>query len=288
MSWKLCAISLAIGTCLQVTSPTAGPAAAQPAKEWTFVGQVAPRQTVEVANQTNGVVKQIHVVPGQQVRRGDLLVSLDDADARIEVTIAEAALEESRARLELANDVARRQQQLTARGTGAEARAVQRTLQAAIAKASVNQAGARLAAARLSLARTKIRAPIDGTVGRLRVARGAFVEAEGGTVVLELVQLDPVLVSYAVPYEARQQAMINAGTRNVSELLKRLRLSIRLPGGKIYPSSGNSLFESARIEPGTKTLRVWGEFPNADRILVPGLEVGVISRLAGNAKPGAE
>ena len=214
--------------------------------------------------------------------------SQDDADARIEVTIAEAALEESRARLELANDVARRQQQLTARGTGAEARAVQRTLQAAIAKASVNQAGARLAAAQLSLARTKIRAPIDGTVGRLRVARGAFVEAEGGTVVLELVQLDPVLVSYAVPYEARQQAMINAGTRNVPELLQRLRLSIRLPGGKIYPSSGNSLFESARIEPGTKTLRVWGEFPNAGRILVPGLEVGVISRLAGNAKPGAE
>ena len=260
----------------------AGAAIAQPTGEWVFSGQVAPRQTVEVANQINGIVKQIHVVAGQRVRRGELLVSLDDADAKIEHAVASATLEEANAKLALANDVAARQKQLLASGTGREALATERSLQAAISKAVVKQAEARLAAAELALARTRVTAPIDGTVGRLRVATGAFVEVESGTVLLEIVQLDPVLVSYSVPYDVRQQAMTRAGTSTVAELLKRLRLSIELPGGKTYSQEGRALFESARIEPDSKEMKVWGEFPNADRVLVPGLQVRVNSRLSGN------
>ncbi len=266
----------------------AGAAMAQPARDWTFSGQVAPRQTVEVANQINGIVNQIHVVAGQRVRRGELLVSLDDADAKIEVEVAMAALEEANARLALANDVVRRQKQLLASGTGREALATERSLEAAIAKAVVKQAAARLDAAELALTRTQVTAPIDGTVGQLRVARGAFVEAEGGSALLELVQLDPVLVSYSVPYQVRQQAMRQAGASTVGELLKRLRLSIQLPGGKTYAKKGRALFESARIETDTKALKVWSEFPNADRILVPGLQVRVHSRLRVDAKLGEQ
>ena len=277
-----------LGISLLALTTTAGSGNAQPARDWTFSGQVEPRQTVEVANQVNGVVKKIHVVAGQRVRRGALLVSLDDADAKIEVAVARAALEEANARLELAVDVARRQRQLLASGTGREALATERSLEATVAKAVAKQTEARLAAAELTLTRTRVKAPIDGTIGRLRVATGAFVEAEGGTVLLELVQLDPVLVSYSVPYNVRQEAMARADVSTVAELLKRLRLSIQLPGGQKYPDGGRALFESARLEANTKALRVWGEFPNPDRILVPGLPVRLRSRLLDDKEVGTQ
>jgi membrane fusion protein (multidrug efflux system) len=254
--------------------------------EWTFAGRVVPRQTVEVANRINGVVHSIHVVSGQRVGQGDLLVSLDDADARIDLKVAEAELAEARARLDLANDLARRQRELASRGTAPEARAVERSLEAAIAAAVVSRAEARLRLARLALSRTEVRAPIDGTIGQLKVATGAFVEAEGGTVLLELVQLDPALVAYSVPYADRMDAMAAAGAASVAGLLARLRLTLRLPNGRNHPHAGRALFESSRIDPNTQALTVWGAFPNADRTLLPGLAVQVVSRFAAGSQAG--
>lgn len=274
------------GAFLLATLVASPQAAAEQTTEWTFAGQVVPRQTVEVANRINGVVHTIHVVAGQRVRQGDLLVSLDDADARIDLAVGEAELAEARARLELANDLAWRQRELASRGTAPEARAKERSLEAAIARAAMNRAEARLEFARLALSRTKIKAPINGTIGRLKVATGAFVEAEGGTALLEIVQLDPALVAYSVPYADRMHAMAAAGAASVAGLLKSLRLTLRLPDGQDHPQAGRALFESSRIDPSTQSLTVWGAFPNTNRSLLPGLDVQVVSRLATTSQTG--
>ncbi|MEG0753724.1 MAG: efflux RND transporter periplasmic adaptor subunit [Angelakisella sp.] len=45
-----------------------------------FVGSVQPDQLVSVMPKLMGTVKQVHVTVGQQVKKGDLLMTLDDAD----------------------------------------------------------------------------------------------------------------------------------------------------------------------------------------------------------------
>jgi hypothetical protein len=57
--------------------------------------------------------------------------------------------------------------------------------------------------------------------GRPRVAPGAFVEATAGTVLAEIAQLDPILVSFYVPYVERQRAFDKAGTSTASEIFQR-------------------------------------------------------------------
>jgi membrane fusion protein (multidrug efflux system) len=275
-----------VATLLLATLAASSQAVAEQRTEWTFAGRVVPRQTVEVANRINGIVHTIHVVSGQRVRQGDLLVSLDDADARIDLAVAEAELAEARARLELANDLARRQRELASRGTAPEARAVERSLESSIAAAIVRRVEARLQSARLALSRTKVKAPINGTVGRLKVSTGAFVEAEGGTTLLEIVQLDPALVAYSVPYADRMDAMAAAGAASVAGLLARLRLTLRFPNGENHAHAGRALFESSRIDPAAQALTVWGAFPNADRTLLPGLAVQVVSRFAAGSQAG--
>ena len=261
-------------------------AVASPLPEYTFKGKVAPWQTLEIANQINGVVEKFHVTPGQRVKPGDLLVSIDDTDARIDVSIAKASLKEAQARLELARDVAGRRSALAATGAGTAAAARDREMEATVAVAAAERARANLAKANLALERTRIRTPISGTVGQLRVSEGAFVEAEGGTVLLDINRLDPILVSYTVAYKDRQSAHQAAGGRSVDDLLDRLQLTIQLPSGEAYGHTGRALYESARIDPATGGLTVWGEFPNPLRTLVPGLDVTIHSKIlpAGEAE----
>lgn len=269
---------------LLVAVPTA--AWAQSTLDLTFDGRVEPLARTQVANQITGVVSEVHFNPGQRVNSGDLMYSIDRSGFEIEVDAAKAALAEARARHALAKDIADRQASLYGRGTGAEAKATQTALEADIAAAAVSRAEAALAAAQLSLARTRISAPIPG-IARSIVAPGAFVEAEGGTVLGEIVQTDPVLVAYRIPYPDRQKALQAAATTSVKDLFQRIKLSIRLPTGELYPFEGRPKFESAQLDEKTGMLTTWGEFPNPDSVLIPGLEVTVLSTIATTPAGGS-
>ena len=123
-------------------------------------------------------------------------------------------------------------------------------------------------------------APLSGTVGQPHVAPGAFVEATTGTDLAEVAQLDPILVSFYVPYDERQRALDKAGTSATDELFKRSTLTLELPLGRIYERSGKPGYQSSQIDQSTGMMTLWAEFSNPDNVLVPGLKVRVISRLA--------
>jgi membrane fusion protein, multidrug efflux system len=252
---------------------------AQSSLELTFKGRVEPNKRTQVANQITGQVSEVHFQPGQRIERGQLIYSMDSRSFQIDVDGANAALAEARARFALAKDVADRQSELLKRGTGPEAKATQSTLEAEVAKAAVARAQAALASAELSLERTRIRAPIAG-IARSIVAPGAFAEAEGGTVLGEIVQTDPALVAYQVPYTDRQKALKAVGTTSIRDLFSRIKLSLRLPSGEVFPSTGRPIFESAQLDERTGMLTTWGEFPNPDGVLIPGLDVMVLSEIS--------
>lgn len=263
---------------LALAAPTS--TLAQTTLELSFKGRVEPLARVQVANQVTGVVSDVHFKPGQSIHRGELMYSMDRSGFEIDVQAAKAALAEAQARYALATDSADRQAELLSRGTGPEAKAVETKLQAEIAKAGVAHAEAALAAAELALARTQIVAPISG-VARSKISAGAFVETKGGTALGEIVQTDPILVAYQVPYADRQRALKSAGTTSVKGLFPKIKLSLQLPSGEIYAYPGEPKFESAHLDEKTAMLTTWGEFPNPDGVLIPGLDVTVISEIAG-------
>lgn len=257
-----------------ISSP---PVAAEEPLSLTFSGTVEPRQRVELANQINGVISKVLVAAGQRVEAGQPLFELDSESFRIDVMTARAELDEARAKLRLAEDAATRQGQLAEKGVGARARAAQTTFERDAALAAVAKQESALARAELALARTQINAPLSGTMGRPRVSVGAFVEAEAGTVLGEIVQLDPVLVAYQIPYADRQRALEKAGTKAARDMFKHIVLTLEPPSGKPYAHRGTPVHESAEIDRTTGALTTWAEFPNPDGILVPGLQVKVIS-----------
>jgi membrane fusion protein, multidrug efflux system len=131
----------------------------------------------------------------------------------------------------------------------------------------------------LALSRTHIAAPLAGTIGRPSVAPGAFVEAAAGTVLAEISQLDPVLVSFSVPYVERQRAFEKAGTSIPAEVFQHATISLELPGARTYEQAGKVEHSLAVIDQATDMLTLWAVFPNPNNVLIPGLKVRVISRL---------
>lgn len=269
--------SVVLGLAGVVLLPVLAPAADPLTLNLT--GIVEPRERVAIANQITGVVSKVLVVAGQHVEKGDVLFEIDPEPFRIDVATAKAELDEARARLRLAEDVASRQGRLAERGSGAEARATQSVIEAEVARAVVARQESALARAELALARTRISAPITGTVGKSKAAPGAFVEAEGGTVLGEVVQIDPILVGYRVPYDDRQKSLEKAKAKTPAALFKNVRLMLLLPSGAPYAYRGQPKFESAEIDKDTGDLTTWAEFPNPDGILVPGLKVKIISEI---------
>jgi membrane fusion protein (multidrug efflux system) len=257
---------------------------ASEALEQKFDGVVVPRQLVQVVPQVNGVVSRILFVPGQHVSKGDVLFEKDADDFAIDARIAQAELDEARARLSLAQDAAARQAQLLRQNATAQQLARQTEIEVEIARANVARREGTLAKAQLALSRTRVVAPLSGTIGRPHVAPGAFVEAIKGMVLAEIAQLDPMEVYFHVPYVERQRALDKAGTSDADEVFDKSTLWLQLPSDRTYELTGKPEPHGEQIDQSTDVMTVWALFPNPHNVLVPGLRVHVISHLADQTR----
>jgi RND family efflux transporter MFP subunit len=252
---------------------------ASEALDQKFDGVVVPRQWVQVVPQINGVVSRILFVPGQRVSKGDVLFEMDADDFAIDVRIAKSELDEARARLSLAQDAAARQAQLLRQNATAQQLARQTEIEVEIARANVAHKEGTLAKAQLALSRTRVVAPLSGTIGRPHVAPGAFVEAIKGMVLVEIAQLDPMQVYFHVPYVERQRALDKAGTSDAGEVFDKSTLTLELPSDRTYDLTGKPEPHGEEIDQSTDVMTVWALFPNPHNVLVPGLKVHVVSHL---------
>jgi multidrug resistance efflux pump len=153
---------------------------------WTRDGAVRA-YVVTVAPEVSGKIVGLAVEDNQLVRKGDLLVTIDQTDYRIAVALAEAevrqtqvnadnAAREAKRRLELNNlSVAEEQQQTY------EANAI-------VAQAKHQASLAQLDQAQANLARTEIRSPVNGYVTNLQVRLGDF--ANVGHIQVSVVDAD--------------------------------------------------------------------------------------------------
>ena len=194
-------------------------------------GVLQPRLKVDVGAQVSGQVRQLHVQLGQQVKKGDLLVSLDPELARSDLAQAEASLAQQaalidvrQADLKIARREAERQRRLLA-GDATAATEAERAenelakLEADLRgqSASLKRLQAELEKRRLSLGYTAITAPIDGTVVNLPVQEGQTVIAVQITpVMVTLANLDVMTVRARVPEADIAQIQVGQKARFVT------------------------------------------------------------------------
>jgi HlyD family secretion protein len=175
-------------------------------------GVVFAEASVEISSSVMGRITELAVKEGQSVRKGDVLLRIDDSQYRARLNQAEAGHQGSLARVELAGarleDAEREMQRVVALS---EAGLVsERELQAsktayAVAKADLDaarnggeEARAGSVAAEDDLSKTMIPAPISGTVTSLNVEQGEIAITgtmnNPGTVLMTISNLDTMEV----------------------------------------------------------------------------------------------
>ena len=160
-----------------------------------------------VAAEIDGAVAAVNVVDSQQVKHGDVLIVIDDTDARLALRQTEADLARARAQVASAtSDLERsgidlqRRQALVASGSvsGDELTKVingASNARASLsgARAAVALAQARVDKAKVDLGRTVIRSPIDGVIARREVQLGQRVQPS--TPLLDVVPVSEMYVN---------------------------------------------------------------------------------------------
>jgi membrane fusion protein, multidrug efflux system len=160
-----------------------------------------------VTAEIDGPVAAVNVVDSQQVKHGDVLIVIDDTDARLALRQAEADLARARAQVASAtSDVERsgidlqRRQALVASGSVSGDELTKVINGAGDARASLNAARAAVALAqarvdkaKVDLGRTVIRSPVDGVIARREVQLGQRVQPS--TPLLDVVPVSEMYVN---------------------------------------------------------------------------------------------
>lgn len=157
------------------------------------VGTLRSRQSVTLKPETAGRVSRIAFADGAQVKRGALLVQLDDTLQRAELSQAQAQLSIARANL-------KRNEELLAQNFVA-ARVVDES------RAALQVAEAQVALADARLQRMRITAPFDGTLGLRSINLGQYVKDGDALVNLE----DTTLLTVDFRLPERYQSQVAPG-----------------------------------------------------------------------------
>ena len=207
------------------------------------VATTKARQAIEVVPLVAGRVMEIPVVAGQEVKKGDTILRLDD-------DIERANLAEARAKQQQASLAMERAQVLRQSNTVTTATLEQLKALEAATSAEIERAERRLADRTL-------RASFDGRVGLTRVEVGARIDSN--VVVTTLDDLSEVELEFLLPETVFGEA--------------RIGMSVEAEGAA-FPGrsfSGKITSIDSRIDRVSRTFKVRASVPNPDRVLPAGM-----------------
>jgi len=206
------------------------------------VGNLRAMNAVELTTEVSGRVVALNLQTGRRVQKGEILVQLDDRQARADLQIIEARLADARRQLE-------RAQRLRSNSSIAQSQVDE-------LRTAVDVAEAERQAAQVRLENHHIKAPFAGVVGLSDLSVGAYVSAGTGLATLDAT--DPMELDFAIPERYLAQVHLGQQVQGLSPA---------------YPDSAFTGVLSelgARVDQLSRTLPVRAVIANPDGRLRPG------------------
>ncbi|MGC0787672.1 efflux RND transporter periplasmic adaptor subunit [Pantoea agglomerans] len=260
---------------------SAAPVLIKPVSQWdNFNGRVEAVQSVQLRPRVSGYIDAVNYREGDEVRKGQVLFTIDDRSYRAALEKAKAELARARSQASLARSESGRSEKLI--GTQAISREAweQRRSAASQAQADVLAAEAAVDMAQLNLDFTRVTAPIDGRASRAMITAGNLVTAgDSASVLTTLVSQQQMYVYFDVDENTflNYQAMARQGQQRHA-----LPVEIALVGEQGFPHQGKIDFLDNQLTASTGTIRMRALLDNQQRQFTPGLFARV--RLPGSAQ----
>lgn len=208
-------------------------------------GSVISNEEVELRPETSGKVVKINFAEGSRVKKGDLLVKVNDAELQ-------AQLQKTEIRMKLAEDKEYRQKILLSKNGIS-----QETYDAALNE--LNSSKADIQNIRAQIDKTEIHAPFDGTIGLRYISEGSYVTTS--TRIATLQNSNPAKIDFSIP--ERYATEISVGNS----------VTVKNASGKNFKARVYAI--EPKIDPQTRALQVRATCPNERGDLIAGAYVTV-------------
>ncbi|HDC4370074.1 TPA: efflux RND transporter periplasmic adaptor subunit [Enterobacter cloacae] len=253
--------------------------------QWdSFNGRIEAVESVQLRPRVSGYIDKVNYTDGQEVKKGQVLFTIDDRTYRATLEQAQAALARAKTQASLAQSEANRTDKLVNTHLVSREEWEQRRAAAVQAQADIRAAQAAVDAAQLNLDFTKVTAPIDGRASRALITSGNLVTAgDSASVLTTLVSQKTVYIYFDVDESTylHYQNLARSGQGAASDHLA-LPVEIGLVGEDGYPHQGKVDFLDNQLTPSTGTIRMRALLDNSQRQFTPGLFARV--RLPGSAE----
>jgi membrane fusion protein (multidrug efflux system) len=239
-----------------------------------MVGQTLGSIDIPIRARVDGVLEEIHFLEGRPVEKGQLLYVIDPRPFQARVVESEGRLAEARTRVAKTDSDLARIRPLAEMDAVSQQDLDSAKAQYEAAQGALQAAQAQVEQAQIQLGYTRIVAPIDGLIGISKAKIGEYVGSPPNPVVLNVVsQIDPIRVRFAInereylrfrrEFAGRMQ---DAGQSDTRER----ELQLILADGTVHEYPGGVVSFDAAVDPATGTFTLEADFPNPDRLVLPG------------------
>ena len=222
-------------------------------KKVDATGEIFATELIDVGAQVSGQIKKLYVKLGDQVKKGDMIASIDSStqqnsidNKEAQLAIYKAQLESAKVALNIAKTQFDRENALFSKNATSkqEFESAKNTFSSNSAKikelkAQIKQTNIELSTAKINLGYTKITAPRDGTVVSVQVEEGQTVNAN---------QTTPTIVNIADLSHVKMKMQIAEGDITKIKVGTPVEYSILSEPTKKFQTTVSS------IDPGLTTL----------------------------------
>lgn len=219
-------------------------------------GTIMANEEVDLASEVSGKVIRISFNEGSKVKKGDLLVKINDSELQ-------ALLLKTTFSKKLAEEKEFRQKKML------EKEAISKE-EYDVALSELNKIDAEIQQIKAQIEKTEIRAPFDGVIGLRTISEGSYINPS--TTVAMLQNINPLKIDFSVPEKYFSQ--IKAGNQ-ITFSIQGINKTFT---GKVYAVE-------PKIDPNTRTLKIRAISKNDNLELFPGsfAQVELVLRRIENA-----
>jgi membrane fusion protein (multidrug efflux system) len=235
------------------------------------VGSLKTIEDVVISAKRSGIIEKILVKEGDRVKQGQVLVQLDNVDARLQLERAEAMMTQAEASLETDRTTLARYQKLW------ETKVIpQQAYDDLTFKVKLDESRLALAKTELDMAKQylldhQIVSPIEGVVDLKIAALGEHVNVAPKDLILKIVQMDPLDLEFYVPENE------SGGVRIGSKIQFTLKA---FPEEEFFALLQ---YISPTADPATRNVRMKAQVQNPNYRLKPGFFAEVTLQTGGNS-----
>ncbi len=233
-------------------------------KKFEAPGRIQSVSRIDIVARVSGYLTKSYFKEGDVVKKGQILFEIEPQEYQLAANKAKANLDNAQAQLIYYEKQLTRAKELVKQDYIAKAKYDEVLAQRDSYKAQVSMYRSAYQDALRNLSYTRVKAPVDGQVGMIKVTVGNYVTAQSGALTT-LNSVDPIYVTF--PLDAK----------NYTELLRidktsavNRNVALYFSTGSKYEFSGIQNFHDNNVDPTTGSILMRATFPNPKGMLING------------------